>query len=242
VRICPLAGLAGILVLATSVAAAQPASDGALRHVLAPTGLHLRERPDPGSPVLGTLAYGTTVTLLDDASDRRVTVDGLSGGMARVDAGGVTGYMFDGYLSRYPAPARPMPLERYVALARARVGADLRPHHERHEYDLDGYLRVEEGITIFQADWQEAFVLARALADIPAGIRLPPSSGDSRTVANREKPEWLWIDQLEVQRDEAGNLASLRYTARGEGGGRYVVIERGEGGRGLRILIGGIGD
>ncbi len=135
-----------------------------------------------------------------------------------------------------------MPLEQYVAFARVTVSHELRPHYERHQYDLDGYLRAEEGITIFQADWHEAFVLARALADIPAGIELPPPSGAIQKVENRDKPEWLWIDELEVERDGAGNLRSLRYTARGEGGGRYVVIERGDDGRGMRILIGGIGD
>ena len=46
-----------------------------------------------------------------------------------------------------------MPLQRYVAFARASVSLELRPHYEQFEYVLDGYLEIEED-TIFQADWR----------------------------------------------------------------------------------------
>jgi len=96
VRICPRAGLPVVLVLVASAVTVESAADDARRYVLAPTGLHLRERPDPGARTLGTMAYGTAVTLLDEARDDGMRVEGLTGGMARIEVNGVTGYVFDG--------------------------------------------------------------------------------------------------------------------------------------------------
>ncbi|MEM6270364.1 MAG: SH3 domain-containing protein [Bacteroidota bacterium] len=208
-------------------------------YVLAESGLNLRASADPGSKRLTTLPYATQVILLEDPPGKELTIENLKGAMVKVDADGQYGYVFSGYLSQYPAPFEDMSLEKYIELAR---GADQNVYYESHYYDYGGYFRDDEGVTLPQSSWQEAFVLARQLGDIPKGLKFPPAQPGETQYENPDKPEMAWTDELRAVRDARGKLQKLVYSFRTEGSGRSVAITPGENPGSFLLMIGAIAD
>lgn len=79
--------------------------------VHAPSGLVLRAAPDTTGEKIATLAYGEEVTVIKDDQPKKTTVVEefpgfkIQGYWAKVKAkSGQEGYVFDGYLSKYPVP------------------------------------------------------------------------------------------------------------------------------------------
>jgi ABC-type Fe3+-hydroxamate transport system substrate-binding protein len=137
-------------------------------YVLASSGLNLRKSADANAEKITLLPKGAKVTLLTPAAAKNMTVDNLKGGMAKVKYGDQTGFVFDGYLSAYPWPAD---LQRdeddrtktYVDQVRD-LGKEATL--ETHEWDHGGYFRSEKGIHLFTNNWQEVFLLAKAMHNI----------------------------------------------------------------------------
>lgn len=190
--------------------------------ILAPSGLNLRATADPSSERLTTIPYGTQIELLEAAKKRDMMVDQFPGGMARVKYGEREGYVFDGYLSRFPAPIERQPIEKYVERIReARQGV----MYEKCTRDWDGYYQEEEAITLHIDDWAEAFLVARQLFEIPQGLLFPkPSAKESDSFHNPDKEAEVWEDSMTVRRNEKGEIIAIDYFYRREGGGRSVSI------------------
>ena len=69
--------------------------------------LNLREKPAPGARKIGALAYGAAVVALDSIRQRRFSVEetngfSIHGYWSKVRCGQQEGWVFDGYLSKYP--------------------------------------------------------------------------------------------------------------------------------------------
>ncbi|MEL6133870.1 MAG: SH3 domain-containing protein [Bacteroidota bacterium] len=76
---------------------------------MAPSGLRMRNAPQTGGTVT-TIPYGAKVTIQLVPSPEAYeqygqNVDGLFGIWPKVSYDGQTGYVFDGFLSRFPAPS-----------------------------------------------------------------------------------------------------------------------------------------
>lgn len=78
-------------------------SGGASRFVLALSGLRLRDVPNGN--IITTIPYGEVVVVEDDPHKVAITVEGLEGFWAKVKWKGQSGWVFNGFLSRFPAPA-----------------------------------------------------------------------------------------------------------------------------------------
>lgn len=78
-------------------------SGGASRFVLALSGLRLRDVPNGN--IITTIPYGEVVVVEDDSHKTALSVDGLQGFWAKVKWKGQSGWAFNGFLSRFPAPA-----------------------------------------------------------------------------------------------------------------------------------------
>ncbi len=204
-------------------------------YVLAPSGLNLRVSAEPASDRITTIPYGTRVELTASAKDQNMQVDQLPGGMAKVTYGKLEGYVFDGYLSRFPAPVKKESTEQYVQRIRdARQGA----MYEKCSRDWDGYYQEEEAITIYLEDWAEAFLLAQRLFEIPEKLLFPQlSASESESFSNPDKEEEVWEDNLTVRRDEQGLIIGINYFYRREGGGRTVNISPAPDQNGLRLSL-----
>lgn len=66
-------------------------------------GLNLRKEPAKDSRLLATIAYGETVQFLEITKNRFET-DNLKGFWIKVKYKNKEGYLFDGYLTSFPAP------------------------------------------------------------------------------------------------------------------------------------------
>lgn len=191
--------------------------------VFAPSGLNLRATSSPGSQKLLTLPYGAKIELLAPASSSDMMVDHFTGGMAKVKYGNREGYVFDGYIARFPAPEQQQDVKKYVEKIRDNRQGVMYEHCTR---DYDGYYQEEEAVTLYITDWAEAFLVARQLFEIPPSILFPkPSDREVETFPNPEKEEEVWEDMITVRRNPKGALTSIKYFYRREGGGRSVFIE-----------------
>ncbi len=198
-----------------------PKSPG-IYFILAPSGLNLRATSSPGSQKLLTIPYGAKVELVASAASSDMMVDNFPGGMAKVKYGRQEGYVFDGYISRFPAPEQQQDVKKYVEKIRDNRQGVMYEHCTR---DHDGYYQDEEAITMYITDWAEAFLVARQLFEMPQAILFPkPSDLEVETFPNPNKEEEVWEDMITVRRNKKGELTSIKYFYRREGGGRSVFM------------------
>jgi hypothetical protein len=82
-------------------------------HVLAFSGINLRNAPNGG--LVHHIPFGTTIRTMEAKTDRNTeTIEGIRGSWVRVIYDGHEGMVFDGFLSRLPAPLKEdVSLEQY---------------------------------------------------------------------------------------------------------------------------------
>ena len=200
-------------------------------YVYAPSGLNMRAGSALSSDKIAKANYGDEVTILAPASGSEITVDNINGRMIKVQYSGKTGYMFDGYLAPYQQGKTGMETAAYVEQLR-NGGHEVM--YESHEYDYGGYLRHEDGFSLYTDNWVHAFLVAKHFYDIPAGITLPAKGKEK--FENPDKKDHVWSDELMVTRDKSGNIKEISYFWRAEGGGWGVNITKSEEINGLRII------
>lgn len=200
-------------------------------YVLAPSGLNLRQAADPNSAKLDLVPLGGKVTLLTPPAAKNMNIDQLSGGMAQVKYGTKTGYIFDGYLSKFPPPKKAIntegeyKIETYVEKLREVPNATVL--HEEHSMDYGGIYSTESSIHLSTQNWQEAFLIAKLLLNIPPKLLYPKVNRAVETIIpNPDKKEQAWSDEMKVERDKTGQLIRISYYYRSEGGGWGAVISR----------------
>ncbi|MEO0468203.1 MAG: hypothetical protein AAF206_01180 [Bacteroidota bacterium] len=216
------------------------AKEAGTYYVFAPSGLNMRATDQSGAKVLAKVPYGSKIELLSPAKTTDLTVDGLTAGMGKVRYEGQVGYMFEGYLSRFPIPGKNAKLEDYVYKVRPLVNGIV--YYEEHSKDYDGYFTQEEAITVSGKDWHEAFLLGKNLFNMPAGLHFPDPNHKGK-VENPDKPEYAWSDELTATYSEKdGRLIEISYYYRAEGGGSSITISYNEEDQGMRIVHGGVAD
>lgn len=100
-----IAALLFLMGLTLPVFAVKGYQEGDTLHVLALSGLRLRDQPG-GKTVLATLPYGSTLVVQEaQPGDRNETVENIAGHWVLVSWQGQKGYLFDGFLSVLPAPS-----------------------------------------------------------------------------------------------------------------------------------------
>jgi len=202
-------------------------------YVLAPSGLNLRKEAKASSQKLTNIPYGAQVELITVPEECSMLVDQIPGGMAYISFDGLTGYAFDGYLSRFPAPEPGMLVETYVEKIR---DAGYETLFEEINRDWGGYLQAEDAFILNGKNFPEAFLIAVQLFEIPPGLLFPLESNDKKVVIeNPAKEESVWTDELTIVRQENGELESITYGFRTDGFGHSVMISYSKDEGGLRI-------
>lgn len=87
--------------------------------MLAPSGLNLRQSESVSSQKLTKILYGGKITIEENSSNTRLTVDQIEGHMVKVSYNDTLGYIFEGYLSHFPAPKKKGDLPEYVETIRS---------------------------------------------------------------------------------------------------------------------------
>lgn len=153
--------------------------------VFAPSGLHLREKPDLRSKSIIIVPYAAVVHAGEEAGDV-FTIDGYLGRWIRAEYKGFAGYIFRGYLSRLPAPRTIdefTSIEQYCSAFCVRDGIEKTCLTKEMKKDPDarctirackgGFIWREEvssesgaseTLTVSDLTLQEGFLLLRALA------------------------------------------------------------------------------
>ncbi|HAS44380.1 MAG TPA: hypothetical protein DCS93_28135 [Microscillaceae bacterium] len=193
-------------------------------YVLAPSGLNLRQTASTSSKKIARLPYGAQVNYLAGVPSQMIMVDNIKGGMAKVSYQGKVGYVFEGYLSKFVAPKKYIEVKKYAQILRK---SGLQVMTETGNKDYDGYQQFNNAIHIPTQSWTEAFIVAKQLFGIPAKLHFPDrGSAVKQKIDNPDKKSYAWTDQMVVNRTSNGQLKSIEYNYRAEGGGSYVVIMR----------------
>lgn len=197
------------------------------RYIMAPSGLNFRESPDAGAQKIQLIAYGEKVELLAPADKSDLVIDGIPGGMAKISYNGKTGYAFEGYLGRFPAPKNATFGEEFMEpFAESIRSAGYNTLYETIRRDYGGYYQFETALVIDGDYIMDGYLMARELFHIPPKLHLPkPSSKLEESVENPEKKEYSWSDELVVKRNGNGKIVEIYYSNRGEGGGKSIVIK-----------------
>ena len=94
-----------MLILFGYGAGANHFENGATVFVTAQSGLNMRAGPDMEGQVIYYLEYGDEVRITEYVSPMNLLrIDWIDGKWVKVSYEGVTGYVFDGYLSSFPVP------------------------------------------------------------------------------------------------------------------------------------------
>lgn len=211
--------VAAFVLLATGAFAQKPAGT---YFVGANAGLNLRAATSTNSEKLDLAMYGEEVKILEAASDASMTVDGIKGGMAKVQSGGKTGYMFDGYLLPVPAPTKGEEVEKYAGRL-WEFGADI--YHEEIRRDWGGYAQYQFNIYFKDISWSEAFIIARNLYSLPPALQYPGDKGSGeQTSKNPNASAEAWTDEMVAKYAGNGRVESIIYSHRGEGGGTVISV------------------
>ncbi|MFN8393688.1 MAG: SH3 domain-containing protein [Bacteroidia bacterium] len=210
--------VAAFAMLGASAFAQKPAGT---YYVGANAGLNLRATTATTSEKLDLAMYGEEVKILEAAKDASMTVDGIKGGMAKVQSGGKTGYMFDGYLLPVPAPTKGEEVEKYAGRL-WESGADV--FHEEIRRDWGGYAQFQYNLYFKDLSWSEAFIIARNLYSLPPALQYPGDKGSGElTTKNPNASAEAWTDEM-VSKYVGGQVASIIYSHRGEGGGSVISV------------------
>ncbi|OHD53420.1 MAG: hypothetical protein A2014_04025 [Spirochaetes bacterium GWF1_49_6] len=152
-----------------------PFEPGSVLNVLCPTGLWLYDLPSMDSKKIVNIPYGESVTMKKKSQKKELLRShGLIGGWLFVQFRTVEGYIFEGYLSKLPAPIYGMGLENYFT---EKLGLIYQTEPERIDDENEDYykgfnLGVElhkevfggkkvYNYTIPGISMQEAFVLVK---------------------------------------------------------------------------------
>ena len=201
-------------------------------YAFAKSGLNMRSSASVSSEKVAKIPYGAVVVIKQKAGSADLDVDNLKGGMAKVEYNGQTGYAFDGFLVPFPAPKKNQNVEQYAEQLRAN-GEDVL--YEEHRRDWGGYIQLEYAINLKTESWEEAWLIARNMWEIPEKLHFPKaSSKEKETFVNPDKNEMVWADELVVER-KSGKITQLHYGQRGEGGGWSVSLEYNEEEHAIRI-------
>ncbi len=229
----------------TAAAAEYRLKKGDTLHVLAVSGLNLRATPEPAGKVIATVPYGGRVSVLE-VTAREHLAENIKGRWIRARAGGKEGYVFDGFLSRLPAPdiKNPHTMEEY---AESMLGKDGGAHRDgmttvqKYKKGVEIQTTGAEGFN--QTDMRiegiglpEAFLLGRSFAigmdwwfsqkDV-----FPLLPGKYReTYRTRDGQSFRLDVTVEVKKDARGEIVDVNITKVCDGYQRTLHVRRGRDG------------
>jgi len=212
--------LALLLLVFVYVNSTLAASASDTRYVIWSGGIELWEDSSESSPAHIKLAYGARIELVHDTGNT-VTINNLIGNWLKVRHQDHSGYIFGAYVSQYPAPLVPS-IAKYAKLIKIIASKT------QHKMVLKGqHQSKESSVTLEGINIQEGFLIARKLFEIPESLKYPPPSSEKdMVIPDPEKPAYVWIRELQIQRNDAGEIVEIRYFRRQEGGGTSAMVKK----------------
>jgi len=183
---------------------------GEFVYVLHPEGLDLHKSPVKSSEILRHLPYGSKLKLVKSATTINLKIDRIEAGMAEVTYNGKIGYIFEGYISKFPAPKEITNYATYITSIRENK-VDVYYEDIRKDWGKNKYERTFS-INLPTTSWAEAFIVAQQLFDIPERVFVPvqwDEPNEQKQYSN--ELEELAKEFLSLSYDEKGYLGSMTY-------------------------------
>lgn len=196
-------------------------------YVTARTGLSLRKFNNLQSEKLAIVPYGTPLKVLVHEGQNTMNVSNIKGGMDKVIFNRKTGYVFNGYLSKYFPPEEDMLPEAYAK--------ELKEVFPKVSYkELVGGTASKpvntKTLILPEARWHESYFIAQQIFDIPAEFKFPKETGEkSQQIKGPKNEKDSWFDALNVTRG-ANGLTQIMYTYDAKKVKRTVTLTQTESG------------
>ncbi len=191
--------------------------------VLAVDGLDLHTSAYPSSEVIKHVPYGESIELIKRATTHNLKINRVESGMAEVSYKGTKGYIFEGFISKFPAPVK---VKRYATYVETIRKNQIPVFFEENRKDW-GSKNYEHLFTMHLPtdNWVEAFLVSQQLFAIPERVFLPKQFSDPNELKEYKNDlENLSKEVLRLQYDATGFLEVLTYQFDGIGEDQTVTL------------------
>ncbi|WP_299761923.1 hypothetical protein [uncultured Dokdonia sp.] len=193
-------------------------------YVNATSGLSLRSGTNLRSKKILTLPYGSQVKHMSSPEHTTMTIAGITGDMIEVEYQGARGFVFDGYLTRLAPPQDGESVEGYAKRISTKDHAVKVSKVKNPKGEAFG---ITTRIELPASNWTEAYRITKELFDLPKSLQPDlVSKKKSEVVANVNKREKTFKDEIAVHRGTASEITSIVYTYQLRGYNRSVTIAK----------------
>jgi len=193
-------------------------------YVNATSGLSLRSGTNLRSKKILTLPYGSQVKHMSSPEHTTMTIAGITGDMIEVEYQGARGFVFDGYLTRLAPPQDGESVEGYAKRISTKDHTVKVSKVKNPKGEAFG---ITTRIELPASNWTEAYRITKELFDLPKSLQPDlVSKKKSEVVANVNKREKTFKDEIAVHRGAASEITSIVYTYQLRGYNRSVTIAK----------------
>ena len=190
-------------------------------YVTAPGGLSLREYNNLNSTKLAIMPYGTKIDVVALELNNTMRIKGVRGGMHKVLYNNKIGFAFSGYLSELFPPENGSSAEVYIE--------DLKFSHPNASFlsctgGTASQPTLTETILIPTKQWNEAFLIAKKLYNIPSEFGMPnPRGRNAQTIQSAYANDSV-MNNMRVLRNE-DSFVQIVWFYSNDTFGKYVSIK-----------------
>ncbi len=190
-----------------------PISSEHYLYVTAPSGLSLREFNNLQSEKIAKMPYGTKVRVIQAEGKNTMNVSGIPGAMDEIEFNHKKGFAFNGYLSQYFPPERDITVAGYASELKAQFPEVI---YSETTSDSKSNPITTQTLSLPNAQWHEAFIMAQRIFDFPKEFAVPDAKGkDFQVIVDSKPKKDIWTSQLEITRkDNAFQKIEYVYTAK----------------------------
>ncbi|WP_031426578.1 SH3 domain-containing protein [Flavimarina sp. Hel_I_48] len=190
-------------------------------YVIAPSGLILRRDDNLQSDQLAKMPYATKVEVLDRPDNSAIEVANISGNMINIKFNSMSGFAYNGYLSRFKVPNAKEKSEDYAKRLQVEYPEATFSTENKEE---NGAPATSVQLSIPAGSWSEAFLVAKQLFDISTEYNFPGLTGLSES-SIKSRQEHGFTSTLDAKRS-ANDLTSIKYIERAQRLSRIVHITK----------------
>jgi len=193
-------------------------------YVTAPGGLSLREYNNLNSTKLAIMPYGTKIDVVALELNNTMNIKGVKGGMHQVLYNNKIGFAFSGYLSELFPPENGSSAKVYIE--------DLKFSHPNASFlsctgGTASQPTLTETILIPTKQWNEAFLIAQKLYNIPSEFGMPnPRGRNAQTIQSKYASDSV-MNSLRVMRHQDSLVEIVYFYANATFGKCIIIKEHG---------------
>ena len=194
-------------------------------YVTAPGGLSLREYNNLNSTKLAIMPYGTKIDVVALELNNTMRIKGVRGGMHQVLYNNKVGFAFSGYLSELFPPENGSSAKIYIE--------DLKFSHPNASFlsctgGTYSQPTLTETILIPTKQWNEAFLIAQKLYNIPSEFGMPNPRGRNAQTFKSKNESDTFMSQLRVIREDDSFVEIVYFNATDTFGSFIKIKQHGD--------------